>query len=148
MTKKKLPGIIAAVVCVIAITIVVTSCVSTAESANDELDQVQVAIRAAMADAGSDNVTWSIPSNNPHGLTNNWWAGEEDCIKVLGIDGTTWYDAHDYCYGPYRAAYFVETADTDPEHLGTITNGNPLIDGGWGSSIVWDAANNCWTGAR
>lgn len=116
------------------------------QAANTELHQAQTAIIAAMAEAESDNITWSTPPNNPHGLTANWWAGEAECVQVLGTDGTTWYDAADYCYGPFRAAYFIETADTDPEHLGWITNGNPLLSGGggWGSSIVWNPAYNNW----
>ena len=157
----KLAGIIAAVICVIAVTIVITRVLPTTEegsngetrelvvAANAELHQAQTAIIAAMAAAQSDDIFWSVPSNNAHGLTDNWWAGEAECVKVLGTDGTTWYDAVDYCYGPFKAAYFVETANTDPEHLGAITNGNPVLSGGggWGTSIVWDSANNCWISA-
>ena len=161
MSKGKLIGIIVGVVCIVAAIIIVATGLLTHEEAADyesarlvveattELHQAQTAIIAAMADAESDNLTWSIPPNNPHGLSDNWWAGEAECIKVLGADGTTWCDAVDYCYGSFRAAYFVETADTNPEHVGVITNGNPLLSGGggWGSGIVWNSADNCWAAA-
>jgi parallel beta-helix repeat protein len=114
------------------------------QAANTELYQAQTAIIAAMAEAQSLNVTWSTPPNNPHGLTANWWAGEAECVQVLGVDGTTWYDAANYLQETLKAAYFVVTDYPDPENLFVIVDGNPLITGGWGPCICWDCALLCW----
>jgi len=98
----------------------------TLQAANTELHQAQTSIIAAMADAESNNVT----------VSGTAWAGQEDYVMVTGPSGT--FDAADYCYGPFRAAYEVDNT------TGAIVNGDPTIDGGWGSGIQWSTAYMNW----
>ena len=135
----KLAGIIAAVICVIAITIVMTRVLPTTEegsdgetrelvvAANAELHQAQTAIIACMADAESSTVT----------VTGAWSGGQE--VYATSANATIYY-ANAYVYGPFRAAYTVLTD-------GSITSGDAMITGGWGSSIVWDTTYYNWKNA-
>ena len=115
-------GIIAAVV---ALNIAGFFGRGTLQAANTELHQAQTAIIAAMADAESNNVT----------VAGTAWAGQDSYVEVTGPAGT--FDAADYCYGPFRAAYEVDSA-------GAIVDGDPTIDGGWGAAIVWDTDYMNW----
>ena len=140
MSKGKLIGIIVGVVCIVVIIIVVATLQEAADyetarlftEATTELHQAQTAIIACMADGETGLLT------TPSGDATADWSGEAGVITVVSENTT--YDAADYTYGPFRAKYTV-TND------GTITDGNPDIDGGWGSSIVWNPADNCWNSA-
>ena len=108
----------------------------TLQAANTELHQAQTAIIAAMADAESNNIT-----------VVSVWAGEQDIVTITGAGGT--FDAADYCYGPFRAAYTVDDDDMtdDGSDKGAIVLGNPNITGGWGGSIQWSTAYMNWEAA-
>ena len=97
----------------------------TLQAANTELHQAQTAIIAAMADAESNNIT----------AAGTAWAGQDSYVTVTGPNGV--FDASDYCYGPFRAAYEV---DSD----GAIVSGDPGIVGGWGGGIQWSTAYMNW----
>ena len=112
-------GIIAAVV---ALNIAGFFGRGTLQAANTELHQAQTAIIAAMADAESNNIT-----------VTGVWAGEAAMVTVTGPSGT--FDAADYVYGPFRAAYTVNSSDDK----GAITSGDSSIDGGWGGGIQWSS---------
>ncbi len=96
----------------------------TLQAANTELHQAQTAIVACMADAES-----SILSG-----AGVWSGGAE--VHATGADSTIYY-ASNYTYGPFRAAYTVTTT-------GSIEDGNAMITGGWGSSIIWDGTFSNW----
>jgi len=101
----------------------------TLQAANTELHQAQTAIISAMANAESNAVTVA-----------GTWAGEANIITVKGPGGT--FDASEYVYGPFRAAYTV------CEETGAITQGDPTITGGWGeTAIEWDSAYMNWAAA-
>ena len=118
-------GIIAAVV---ALNIAGFFGRGTLQAANTELHQAQTAIIASMADAESNNIT----------VTAGPWAGQAGCVEVTGPAGT--FDAADYVYGPFRAAYTVN----DSDDKGAITSGDSSIDGGWGGAIQWSTAYLNW----
>ena len=99
----------------------------TLQAANTELHQAQTAIVSAMADAESNALNGTFPAT---------WAGEDGVVVAVGANNT-YYDAADYCYGPFRAGYTVEDD-------GSITGGNPNIDGGWGPAITWDSEFMNW----
>jgi prepilin-type N-terminal cleavage/methylation domain-containing protein len=102
----------------------------TLQAANTELHQAQTSIVAAMADAESNNIT----------VAGTAWAGETNYVVAHAAGGGT-FDAADYCYGPFRAAYEVST---DPATIGAIVGGDPDIDGGWGTGIIWSAEYMNW----
>jgi prepilin-type N-terminal cleavage/methylation domain-containing protein len=102
----------------------------TLQAANTELHQAQTAIVAAMADAETNAINGTAPF---------YWAGEDSIIVCYSANGTG-YDASSYCYGPFRAMYTVDDE-------GAITTGNATIDGGWGTSIVWDSDYMNWAAA-
>jgi prepilin-type N-terminal cleavage/methylation domain-containing protein len=102
----------------------------TLQAANTELHQAQTAIVSAMADAETNAINGTAPY---------YWAGEEDKVVCFSANGTA-FDASDYCYGPFRAKYTVDSE-------GAITSGNATITGGWGTSIVWDTAYMNWKAA-
>lgn len=102
----------------------------TLQAANTELHQAQTAIVAAMADAESNNIT----------VAGTEWSGQADYVQAWAAGGQP-FDAADYCYGPFRAAY---TVSTDPLTIGAITYGDPDITGGWGTGIVWDSGYMNW----
>lgn len=102
----------------------------TLQAANTELHQAQTSIIAAMADAESNNIT----------VDGTDWAGQADYVTVMSAGGTE-YDAADYCYGPFRAEYEVST---NPDTIGAIVDGDPDIDGGWGTGIQWSDAYMNW----
>ncbi len=115
-------GIIAAVV---ALNIAGFFGRGTLQAANTELHQAQTAIIACMADAEIGQLDAAAPA----------WAGEADMVTI----GT--YDASDYVYGPFRAAYDVSLN-------GTIMDGDETIENGWGTSITWDDAYMNWREAE
>jgi prepilin-type N-terminal cleavage/methylation domain-containing protein len=102
----------------------------TLQAANTELHQAQTAIVSAMADAETNAI---------NGTPDYYWAGEAGKIVCYSANGTA-FDASDYCYGPFRAKYTVDGE-------GAITSGNATIDGGWGTSIVWDSDYMNWEAA-
>jgi len=97
----------------------------TLQAANTELHQAQTAIIAAMADAESNNITVAGPD----------WAGQDSYVEVTGPNGT--FDASDYCYGPFRAEYEVDST-------GAIIYGDPNMVGGWGGAIQWSTDYMNW----
>ena len=110
----------------------------TLQAANTELHQAQTAIIAAMADAGSNNVTVAGP-----------WAGNSSVVVAHGPSGS--FDAADYIYGPFRAAYSVNQWRSDDVTnnplkygIGQIYLGDASITGGWGDAIAWDGAYMNW----
>jgi prepilin-type N-terminal cleavage/methylation domain-containing protein len=102
----------------------------TLQAANTELHQAQTAIVAAMADAETNAINGTAPYE---------WAGETGVIVCYSANMTP-YDASDYCYGPFRAMYTVDEE-------GAIYLGNATIDGGWGTSILWDSDFMNWEAA-
>ena len=112
----------------------------TVQAANTELHQVQTAIISAMADA--ETAALDAPAGN---LT-VWWSGGTGYVyygTVNSTPGEDWFDAAHYVYGPFRAAYEIDSsgaileASTDASHFPT-TDRNP-----W-SGIVWDPVNKNW----
>jgi prepilin-type N-terminal cleavage/methylation domain-containing protein len=99
----------------------------TLQAANTELHQAQTAIVSAMADAETNAI---------NGTGDYYWSGEDGVIVCFSANGTP-YDASEYCYGPFRAEYTVNDE-------GAITDGDPTIDGGWGTSVMWDDAYMNW----
>jgi hypothetical protein len=102
----------------------VTSCLSIVDAANTELQQVQTAVIACMAEAESAELT-----------TWGEWQGGLDVITIVA--GNVTYDAGDYIYGPFWATYTVQQD-------GSITDGYCNYAGGWGDCIIWDPVNNNW----
>ena len=105
----------------------------TLQAANTELHQAQTAIVAAMATVESSNITVNS--------TGNLWAGEPSVVVAHGAGGTE-ADAAHFCYGPFRAAYTISENTT--AGIGAITNGDPDIDGGWGTGISWNSTYMNW----
>ena len=103
----------------------------TLQAANTELHQAQTSIVAAMASVESSDIS----------VNGTAWAGQPGYVIVTGANNVT-ADAATYCYGPFRAAYTV--SDNSTVGLGAITNGDPDIDGGWGTGIVWDGTYMNW----
>jgi len=63
------------------------------------------------------------------------WDGSAPGPTTTGTDNATAYDqmrTH-----KLKAAYTITTA-------GEITNGDPTIAGGWGTTIRWNATNDVW----
>ena len=95
----------------------------TLQAANTELHQVQTAIIATMADAETgqlDGGTWP-----------QIWDGDTGVLYIGA------FDAAHYIYGPLRAGYTVS-------QNGTISLGDPEIEGGWGTGIEWNLTMSNW----
>lgn len=100
----------------------------TLQAANTELHQVQTAIVSAMADCESPGINVTGPWSGGGGVvTASCWNGT---LAGLG-------DAAHYVYGPFRAAY---TINTD----GSVESGDATIPGGWGDSILWSTNFSNW----
>jgi len=106
----------------------------TLQAANTELHQAQTAIVAAMAWVESSDIS----------VNGTAWAGQPGYVIVTGANNAT-ADAATFCYGPFRAAYDV--SDNSTVGLGAITYGDPNIDGGWGTGIVWNDTYMNWEAA-
>ena len=108
----------------------------TLQAANTELHQVQTAIISAMADGESGTLT------SPN-TTNLYWAGGPGVVYV--VVGNRTYDAGDYVYGPFRAAYHVTT--TGEILVGILDLTQAEGDHGdrspW-SGIRWNDQNKGW----
>jgi prepilin-type N-terminal cleavage/methylation domain-containing protein len=114
----------------------------TLQSANTELHQVQTAIIAAMADAEAASLA------SPTGTATKWWAGGNDTAEVPWTTaGNITYYASDYVFGPFRAAYEIDSsggiilASTNNTQAQTL-----IVDRGrtpW-SGIEWDDVNKNW----
>ena len=107
----------------------------TVQAANTELHQVQTAIIAAMADA--ETATLTSPNS-----TDLYWAGGAGtvyCIVMINGEERT-FDAADYVYGPFRAAYEINSGG---EILQATTNSTLIVGNPW-SGIDWDGTNKNW----
>jgi prepilin-type N-terminal cleavage/methylation domain-containing protein len=116
----------------------------TVQAANTELHQVQTAIISAMADGESGTLT--SPGAN---ATHAYWAGGNGTVWVTTSNNVT-FDAADYVYGPFRAAYEIN-------HEGSIVQGWLGNEGSvpgdvttalagrtpW-TNIHWDPINRNW----
>jgi len=112
----------------------------TVQAANTELHQVQTAIISLMADCESGTINIE---NCPAG----WWAGG-NATSPRGWNGTAWLFASSYVYGPFRAAYQVDTTGTILE--GSIVSAGatppgpfPADRSPW-SGIRWNDTNKGW----
>ena len=121
----------------------------TVQAANTELHQVQTAIISLMAD---------VESNVIHVHGSGWWAGgnetspwywkyvpDPDNPEGPSINRT--FYASDYVYGPFRAAYQVNTGGAilqgtiDPV-VAAIAIGSPWTNIGWSSqNMNWEATS-------
>ena len=113
----------------------------TVQAANTELHQVQTAIISLMADCE----TGTIDVSNTDG---GWWAGG-NATSPMAYNGTDWLYASDYVYGPFRAAYQVDSTGTILEGSAiTVLNGGhfPNDRSPW-SGLVWSDANKNWQAA-
>jgi prepilin-type N-terminal cleavage/methylation domain-containing protein len=113
----------------------------TLQAANTELHQAQTAIISAMADAES-NVLIGQGTN----VTYNW-SGQPGLVLAVGPGNTT-FDAADYCYGPFRAAYTVNADPDSNEGNGAITFGYADYEGGWGTAITWNTTFMSWAATQ
>jgi len=106
----------------------------TVQAANTELHQVQTAIISAMADGEAATLT------SPN-TTNLYWAGGAGTVYVEVGNAT--YDGADYVYGPFRAAYLIDTsgAIVEATHLNSVCG--DIIGSPW-SGIEWDPVNKNW----
>ena len=98
----------------------------TLQAANTELHQAQTAIVACMAEAESSQLD---------GISATWSGGPE--VFAWDASNTIQYFAKNYVYGPFRAAY-------DVSQNGSINDGNPIIENGWGDSITFDTTYMNW----
>jgi type II secretory pathway pseudopilin PulG len=115
----------------------------TVQAANTELHQVQTAIISAMADAESGTLT------SPAANATVFWAGGNGTVYVTVTSSNSTFDAADYVYGPFRAAYEIdhegsivqgwlgETGD-DPLAIAALAGRSP-----W-ANIHWDPINRNW----
>jgi prepilin-type N-terminal cleavage/methylation domain-containing protein len=114
----------------------------TVQAANTELHQVQTAIISAMADGESGTLT------NPAGNATVFWAGGNGTVWVTTSSNVT-FDAADYVYGPFRAAYEISHEGSivqgwlgeagDPAGAGLALTGRTP----W-TNIHWDTVNRNW----
>jgi len=108
----------------------------TLQAATTELHQVQTAVIACMADGETGFLT------NPAVNATAGWPGGNGTIWVEsgvtpgGPDGDD-YDAADYVYGPLRATYVIT-------HEGEIESASCVLDGQWGTGIVWSGEFHNW----
>jgi len=102
----------------------------TVQAANTELHQVQTAVISCMADCES-----GVLSLNG---TDVWWAGGSGIVAApCSHNGSE--DAAFYVYGPFRAAYNIDSTGRILE--GTLNS--TLIGSPW-TGIVWDNDNKNW----
>ena len=117
----------------------------TVQAANTELHQVQTAIISLMAD---------VESNVIHLHGSGWWAGGNETSPWYwkyvpdpdnpGFTMNKTFYASDYVYGPFRAAYQVNTGGAIL--VGTIVSpapGDVPIGSPW-SNIQWNPQNMNW----
>jgi prepilin-type N-terminal cleavage/methylation domain-containing protein len=108
----------------------------TVQSANTELHQVQTAVIAAMAECESGTLSMN---------GTKWWCGGNETIYADCIRGDGSNDASFYVYGPFRAAYEINSsgrilqAVIDDTTQGCTVN----ITNPW-TGISWDGVNHNW----
>ena len=111
----------------------------TVQAANTELHQVQTAIISLMADAETGTIM--LTGTN----VSVWWAGGSADAPYY-VSATFNGTAADYVYGPFRAAYLI---DTNGNILDACTEDCVIFD--WAaegrspwSGIEWDEINKSW----